>query len=154
MNVLIVDDHEAFLEEVRRMLTRHGHSVDDARSAAAAIPPAETGNYDIILLDYQMPENDGLWFLKNARIPHCTKVLLVTSHTEPQLINEILHAGAAGYLIKPFDEDDLLRNIAFYTNSHTLPRTGTGIAVEENLGNRAATSKGSSDSGTPGKRLS
>ena len=128
MNVLIVDDHEAFREEVRRMLTRHGHRVSDAGSAADAILPAETGNYDIILLDYQMPENDGLWFLKNARIPHGTKVLLVTSHTEPRLINEILHAGAAGYLIKPFEEEDLLRQMAFHSRTPTRKPTESASA--------------------------
>ena len=153
MRVLIIDDYKGFRDEVRQMLTRNGHEVNDVESASEAIAPVETGNYDIVLLDYQMPENDGLWFLKHARIPHRTKVLLVTSHTEPRLINEILHAGAAGYLIKPFDEDDLLRNMAFYTNAHTHPLTDTEIAVEESLGNRAATSKESSDSGPRVKRL-
>ena len=141
MRVLIIDDHKGMRDELRRMLTQHGHEADDMESASEAIPLAETGNYDIILLDYQMPENDGLWFLRNARIPHHTKVLLVTSHTEPRLITEMFRAGAAGYLIKPFDEDDLLRNVAFYTNGRARPRTDVGDTVADDLRTSAATNQ-------------
>ena len=136
MRVLIIDDYKGFRDEVRQILVRHGHEADDIESASEAIAPAETGNYDIILLDYQMPENDGLWFLRNARIPRLTKVLLVTSHTEPRLITEMFRAGAAGYLIKPFDEDDLLRNLAYYTNGRASPRTDMGGAVAEDPSTR------------------
>ena len=153
MKVLVIDDYKGFRDELRRMLTRHGHEVDDSESASEAVAPAETGNYDVILLDYQMPENDGLWFLRNARVPRRTKVLLVTSHTEPRLIAEMFRAGAAGYLIKPFDEDDLIRNLAFYTNGRALPRTDMEIAVEGGLRNPADVNKGSADGGAARRRL-
>jgi len=130
MKMLIIDDHKGLRDELRQMLTRHGHEVDDVESANGAILPAETGNYDIILLDYQMPEHDGLWFLRNSRIPRRTKVILVTSHAEPRLINEMIRAGAVGYLIKPFEEDDLLRQLAFHSKSRPL----TGIVGAEIAG--------------------
>lgn len=114
MKVLLVDDNPAFREEVRRMLERHGHEADEAESASQAIPLVEAGAYDLVLLDYQMPEHDGLWFLRTARRPGRTKVLLVTNHEQPRLITEMFRAGVAGYLIKPFDEDDLLRHMDFH----------------------------------------
>jgi len=122
MKVLVIDDHKGFRDELRRMLTRNGHEADDVESASEAIPLAETGKYDFLLLDYQMPDHDGLWFLKNARIPRSTKTLLVTSHTHHMLLTEILRAGAVGYLIKPFDEENLLRQLAFYSGRRTQMR--------------------------------
>jgi DNA-binding response OmpR family regulator len=119
MKVLIIDDHKGFRDELRQILTRHGHEADDVQSASEAIPLAETGNYDFLLLDYQMPEHDGLWFLKNAHIPSHTKALLVTGHVHNLLITEVFRAGACGYLIKPFEEEDLLRHLAFHFRRRT-----------------------------------
>jgi DNA-binding response OmpR family regulator len=119
MRVLIIDDHKGFRDELRQMLTRHGHVVDDVESAKDAVAMAETAVYDFLLLDYQMPEYDGLWFLRHARIPRHTKVLLVTSHTHNTLLTEMLRAGAVGYLIKPFDEEDVLRHLAFHSSRRT-----------------------------------
>lgn len=96
------------------MLSKHRHDADVVESAGEAVPLAETGAYDLVLLDYEMPEHDGLWFLRTARLPSRTKVLLVTAHTHPVLIKEFFRAGAAGYLIKPFEEDDLLRHMDFH----------------------------------------
>jgi DNA-binding response OmpR family regulator len=131
MRVLIIDDHKGFRDELRQILTRHGHDADDMESASEAIGPAETGNYDIILLDYQMPEHDGLWFLRKARIPRQTKVLLVTNHSHPRMIAEMFRAGASGYLIKPFDEEDLLRNVAFYTDGRAVHLAPKDLRTEK-----------------------
>ncbi len=119
MRVLVIDDHEGFREEILAMLGRNGYEADTAGSAMQAVPLVESGAYDLVLLDYQMPEHDGLWFLRTARIPTRTKVILVTCHAYQQLINEMFRAGAAGYLIKPFEEEDLLRHLEFHSHGHT-----------------------------------
>ena len=116
MRVLVVDDHQPFREEVLTMLARNSHEGVGAEDARAGISLAQGADFDFVLVDYSMPEHDGIWFLKHAALPRRTKALLVTARGETPLISEAIKLGAVGYLIKPFDEDDLLRHLAFNTN--------------------------------------
>jgi DNA-binding response OmpR family regulator len=114
MRVLVLDDHQPFRDDVVAMLARNNHEGVGVGSAEAAIPMARKGDFDFILVDYSMPEHDGIWFLKHAGIPRQTRALLVTAHTNVRLISEAIKLGAVGYLIKPFDESDLLRHLEFH----------------------------------------
>ncbi|MGD9874036.1 MAG: response regulator [Kiritimatiellia bacterium] len=114
MKILVLDDHAAFRGDVLAMLTRNGHEAHGVATAASAIPLVEGGDYDFVLVDYNMPEHDGIWFMKNVRWPRRTKALLVTAHTNRQVINAMSEAGVRGYIIKPFDEEDLLRHLDFH----------------------------------------
>ena len=84
----------------------------DAKKAAEMI---ETGEYDFALVDYMMPIHDGVWFMKNAKIPKNTKVLLMTAHVDRQIIKEMLGLGARGYLIKPLEKEELEFHFSFHT---------------------------------------
>jgi CheY-like chemotaxis protein len=117
MKILIIDDHEGFREAIRDILVKNSHSADTAASAVEAIPLAESGNYDLILVDFQMPEHDGFWFMRNVKLPRKTKALLVTGHVDKAIIREMFKVGVSGYVIKPFDEDDLLHHLVFYQES-------------------------------------
>ena len=112
MNILVVDDHDDFRAEVVEMLRRNGHAVKGVASATEAIAPVESGEYDSILLDFSMPEHSGLWFLEHVRLPVHTRVFLVTAHVSEQLVRRSLKVGAAGCLIKPFTEHQLLSQLA------------------------------------------
>ena len=115
MNILVLDDHDGFRDELVRILSRDGHTALGAASAGEAVPLVENGDYDFVLVDYHMPGHDGVWFLKNARRPRKTKALLVTAHVNRKIIDEMFKAGAVGYLIKPFDEGELLWNLKFHS---------------------------------------
>ena len=117
MKILVLDDYKPFRDEVLAMLTRNGHAAEGADSAPAAIPLVENGDYDFVLVDFSMPDHDGLWFMRHVRKPRHTKALLVTAHVNREMINRMFRLGAAGYLIKPFDEKDLLRHLEFYSRS-------------------------------------
>jgi two-component system chemotaxis response regulator CheY len=119
MRILVLDDHKGFRQEVEAILARHGHDAHGVESADDAIPLAESGEYDFILVDFKMPVHDGLWFLKNVRLPMTTKALLVTAHVNKEIINKMFEMGAAGYIIKPFDEADLLRHLDFHWSGVT-----------------------------------
>jgi len=125
MKILIIDDHAAFREEVQRILLKNGHEVTGVDNAAGAVPLVESGVFQLVLLDYNLPGLDGLWLLRTARIPRQTKVLLVTAHTHPTLIQTMFRAGVAGYLLKPFDEDDLLRHLEFHFHDRARPSSVT-----------------------------
>jgi len=117
MKILVLDDHRGFREAIESILTRHGHDVVGVESAEKAIPLVENGDYDFVLVDYQMPEHDGIWFMQHVQRPRRTKAILATAIVNRQIIDAMFKAGASGYLIKPFDEDDLLMHLRFYSGS-------------------------------------
>jgi len=116
MKILIIDDDIALGTEVVAILERNGYEARHVNCAREAIPMAESGDFERILVDYRMPEHDGLWFMKTVRLPHGTKALLVTSHTDKQKIKGMFSAGVCGYVIKPFDEDELLWHLNFHAS--------------------------------------
>lgn len=114
LRILIVDDHQAFRTDIRKMLEESGHFADEASSVVQAVPMVESGHYQMVLLDYRMPGHDGLWLLRNTRVPRTTKVLFMTAHGHNELLMEAFRVGVKGYLIKPFEKEDLLNHIAFH----------------------------------------
>ena len=115
MKILVLDDHDAFREEVLAMLSRNNHEGVGVNRADAAIPLAETGEFDFVLVDFSMPKHDGLWFMMNVTLPRKTKAILVTGYVHREMMAQMFKRGVAGYLIKPFDERDLLRHLVFYS---------------------------------------
>lgn len=115
MRILVVDDDRRLLAEVEGILKRNGHSADCAGSADDAAALVATNRYDFALVDYRMPGHDGAWFLKNAALPPQTKVLLVTSYVDKDVVREMFSAGIAGYISKPFDENELLTHLRFHS---------------------------------------
>ena len=115
MKILILDDDEHLLAALKRVLELHDHEVDCMSCPREAVRIAETGKFDFVLVDYKMPENDGIWFMENTQIPRQTRVLLITAYVNRDVINRMFALGASGYLIKPFDEEELLRNLEFFS---------------------------------------
>jgi CheY-like chemotaxis protein len=118
VKIIVLDDHDEFRELVMAMLTRNGHEACGVANAVDAIPLAESGVYDFILVDFAMPEHDGIWFMKNVKRPLRTKALMVTGQVNQQAMETMFKVGICGYLIKPFTEEDLLRNLEFHSSSH------------------------------------
>jgi DNA-binding response OmpR family regulator len=121
VKILLLDDEQNILRFMEKMLDRLGHVVDCTSDAGKAVEMIETGNYDFALIDYMMPVHDGVWFLKTARVPNNTKVLLMTGHVDRDIIKEMLRLGARGYLIKPLEKEELLIHFAFYSNGSSQP---------------------------------
>ena len=121
MKVLVLDDHEGFRNEIVAILARTGHEASGAGSPEEAIPLVENGDYDFLLVDYQMPGHDGIWFMQHVKRPRRTKAILVTAHVNPQVTDAMFKSGACGYIIKPFDEADLLRHLDFHSRGTDKP---------------------------------
>ncbi|MFZ2410507.1 MAG: response regulator [Candidatus Methanoperedens sp.] len=118
MRILVVDDDRRLLEEINKILSRNGHSVDCIDNATRAVVMAGLSRYDFVLVDYRMPEHDGFWFMKNVSLPRDTKTLLVTSYVDRNVIKQMFNAGISGYVVKPFNESELLRHLEFHSNNH------------------------------------
>ena len=110
MRVLVVDDHPVVREGLRSMLTCDAVTVvgdvgtcDEALRAIDGLAP------DVVLLDMQLPDGDGLVVLRGvARMARRPAVLVLSMHDDPALVRRAMQAGAAGYLLKGATRVDLL----------------------------------------------
>lgn len=110
--ILYVDDDSALRGIVRDQLTSNGFLVDEAEDGAAAISKLEAGNFDVMLLDINMPNKSGidvLKFIKEKTLP--CKVIMLTGRVGFSVATESLRLGADDYITKPFNMDYLLFSI-------------------------------------------
>ena len=122
MKVLVVDDDRGMLKALDGLLSGEGHEVQTAGSAEEGLE-LDPSSFDFILLDYKMPGHDGAWFLENAKLSRKTRVLLITAYVNKDVIKRMFDLGVAGYLIKPFDGDDLVRHMEFFAGD-AFPEMG------------------------------
>lgn len=114
MKILVLDDDEDLSSALCEILAARKLDVHCSTSAPEAIELLKGNHYDMVLLDYVMPQHDGIWFMSNAKLPRTTKVLLMTGYLERKMINTMFDMGVCGYMIKPFDEEELIRNLKFF----------------------------------------
>lgn len=96
------------------MLEGMGHEVIVAINGVVATNVLATNvKFDITLLDWNMPEMNGIDFLNslNKDFSKSGKVLMMTTETDFNKIQQAISAGALEYIMKPFDEDILLKKI-------------------------------------------
>ena len=105
--VLVVDDEELIRWSLVERLRADGHETVEAGSAAEAFDQAEAG-VDLLLLDYKLPDDDGISVLKKFReLDPDVLVMMLTAHHNTELVVEAMKAGAFDYATKPFDLDDV-----------------------------------------------
>ena len=124
MKILVIDDDVGMLGALGELLAAHGHEVKCVDTAKKGIASIHEG-FDIVLLDYKMPEHDGAWFMTQAKFNRSTRVLLITAYVNKEVIKRMFDLGVSGYLIKPFDADDLLRHIEFFGSNRINPVDNT-----------------------------
>jgi CheY-like chemotaxis protein len=114
VQVLLVDDSEINLEVARRLLEGRGARVQTCSSGHMALACLRAGpsNFDVVLMDVQMPDMDGLEVTRRIRSELNLKDLPVIALTAGALMEErrrALDAGMQGFLSKPLDPVDLIR---------------------------------------------
>ena len=111
MRALVVDDSPPARHHAGRMLAELGFEVYEAEHGEDALKRLiALGPLEVVLLDWNMPYADGLWFLRHLRkTPGMEKVLVVmaTGNSNLASVTEALGEGASEYLMKPFTKDDL-----------------------------------------------
>ncbi|RYY04765.1 MAG: PAS domain S-box protein [Gammaproteobacteria bacterium] len=118
LNVLIADDVPQNLEVLELMLTRDGHQVTTASNGLTAWTKFQQASFDIILMDIQMPEVDGLqaskiirdWEELQKRTP--TPIIALTASVLPKDRQDAYNAGMNGFASKPIDKTALYAEIA------------------------------------------
>jgi CheY-like chemotaxis protein len=99
--ILLIEDSQAQALEVKLNLEEKGFAVEIARNGQAGIDRALKGKFDLILLDYYLPEYEGLeivGFLKSQRIQ--TPVVVITASPNAHVAEIMKRAGVADYIVK------------------------------------------------------
>jgi DNA-binding NtrC family response regulator len=105
--VLVVDDEELIRWSLVERLRADGYKIFEAGTAAEALDRADAG-VDLLLLDYKLPDDDGMSVLRKYReIDPDVLVIMLTAHQNIELVVEAMRAGAFDYATKPFDLDDV-----------------------------------------------
>jgi OmpR-family two-component system manganese-sensing response regulator len=112
MRILLVDDEEELAEPLQRILTNQGYAVDSASSGDRGWELARTGEYDLLILDWMMPEKSGVEICSALRQQgDITPVLILTAKDtlDDRVVG--LDSGADDYLVKPFELRELLARV-------------------------------------------
>lgn len=116
LNVLLVDDAADNRFLITRFLQLSGATVDSAENGRKALERIEEEEFDIVLMDIEMPEMNGLEATRRLRSMHYEgPVLALTGRAMPAEIDECLEAGFDGHLVKPINRDLLINSIAEWT---------------------------------------
>lgn len=112
MRILLVEDDERMSRPIQRGLVEEGHQVDVCHRGGDATLQAQAVAYDVIILDWGLPDIDGVSVLRRWRERGVeTPVMMLTARGAVGERVTGLRAGADDYLIKPFDFDELLARL-------------------------------------------
>ena len=132
MKILIVEDEVLLANSLKTLLEKKGFTVEVAYDGETGKDYAETGVYDLLILDVMMPKLNGYDLARQVRAERCaTPILMLTAKGELEDRIEGLNAGADYYLTKPFDTRELLACI------HALLRRQGDQVDELRFGNTA-----------------
>ncbi len=111
--LLIVDDDDALRRWAERVVRERGYACDAAANANDARELLGHGDYELVLLDVNMPGESGVELLGHIRSEHPgAAVVMVTGEDDPRLAMTAIELGAFGYVVKPVGAGELLINVA------------------------------------------
>jgi len=126
LRVLLTEDNPVNQKVALAYLSRRGHEVVVATNGREAVDRSLTGDYDVILMDVQMPVMDGLTAARairdaEARSAKRVRMVALTAHAGDESLAECLSAGMDDYLSKPFKPEELFRKV------EATPRPGLEV---------------------------
>ena len=112
--VLVIDDTEANIQLCTFILKKKGYEPIEARNGLEGVKSAIKERPDLILLDIQLPDIDGLEVAKRIRASEVESkipIVAVTSYAMPGDKEKIMEAGCNGYLAKPINVEEFIREV-------------------------------------------
>lgn len=111
MRILVVDDFSTMRRIIRNLLGELGfENIEEADDGATAMPLLESQEFDLLVLDWNMPGVPGIDVLKWVRAHErlsAMPILMVTAEAKREQIVEAAQAGVSGYVVKPFTAETL-----------------------------------------------
>jgi two-component system chemotaxis response regulator CheY len=110
--ILIVDDSAAIRQSISFILKQEGYDTIEATDGLEGLDAlGKADQVDLIITDVNMPNLDGIGFIRKARELtkfKFTPILVLTTESQGSKMNEGKEAGATGWIVKPFNADKLL----------------------------------------------
>lgn len=144
-NVLLVDDHQMFLDGLGYILSKEPYLsvIAEANDGKNAVPLIKNIPIDLVITDISMPEMDGITLTKYIKevYPHI-KVLVLSMYNEKSIIMEIMQSEADGYVLKNCRKQELLQAIrtiidngTYYCKevAHLIRESNKAISKQENI---------------------
>jgi DNA-binding NtrC family response regulator len=111
--ILIIEDEQLIRWSLRQKLEECGYEVDEAETGAEGLTQFESEVYDLIMLDYKLPDMTGLDILRQVRESDTDVVIIMmTAYSTIESAVEAMKLGAYDYVTKPFDMTELLHNVS------------------------------------------
>lgn len=150
MRILLIEDEVALAKPVKEYLETDHHLVEWFQTLEEAESAIRTMEYDVVLLDLQLPDGDGLSLLTSVRNIHLrTPIIILTARDKVSDRIEGLNRGADDYIIKPFDLDEvkariqtvcrrssdqltqtiLIRDLTIRLSDHSVQRQGKDVRL-------------------------
>jgi DNA-binding response OmpR family regulator len=112
MRILVVEDEKELADAIAKGLQKHGYATDVAYDGEDALFKAEVNDYDLIVLDLNLPKVDGIEVCRRLRAEGATTgILMLTARAAPDDRTAGLELGADDYLIKPFHFPELVARV-------------------------------------------
>jgi len=121
--ILLVDDHEVVRIGLKSLLERHPQFeiVGEAASAREALEQVENNHPDVVVMDIRLPGTSGIEACEEitSRFPE-TRVLMLTSYAEDEMLFSAIRAGASGYILKQIGGEELVRALEAVARGEAL----------------------------------
>ena len=138
MKILVVEDGRSQRDILRDFLTGEGYRVSEAPDGKRALDAINDDYFDLVLLDYKMPGMDGMAVLKEIKgLNTEIDVIMMTAHGTIETAVEAMKAGAADYITKPIELEELLLQIEKISEFRNL--TKENKILRENLRGKGIT---------------
>jgi CheY-like chemotaxis protein len=112
-SIFVLDDSRYMTNQLSALLVKSGYRVTAENNVREGLLSLYQGDFDLLILDLEMPEMDGLQFLKAAREAKAAPehVLIITSNRDRENLQRVASQGIGGLFLKPFPMQDLIQKI-------------------------------------------
>ncbi|MCL1971382.1 MAG: response regulator [Endomicrobia bacterium] len=123
--ILIIEDEEIVRETLAENVKEKGFLVESAENAASALEMIKRFHYDILLVDYRLPDMNGLALIKEAlTISPDSVPIVITGYSSVETAVDAMRMGAYDYLLKPVDIEALVTEITTILKERDIFRRG------------------------------
>lgn len=128
LKIQVVDDSALTVKKITKMLEDMGHEVIQvSNTGKTAVFDFQCWKPDLVTMDITMPDMDGITATKRImEIDKNAKIVMITSHSQKQMVMDSIGAGALGYVMKPIDPEKLKESVERAYNK--------GPAVKKSMG--------------------
>jgi DNA-binding NtrC family response regulator len=113
VKIVVVDDEPTIVLMCRRVLEAQGHTVHGFSDVQSALAQLQGEAADLLVVDYKMPELNGLEFIQRAwAIRPGLRVVMITAHGTREVIGRATQSGVQSVVLKPFTPSELVKGVA------------------------------------------